>query len=58
MRIVISGGDGTVEWVLSLSIHHRINFEKVVFSVLPIGTGNDFARSIGWGDFQFSYKKL
>lgn len=48
VRVLIGGGDGTVQWVISEAISHEINFEKVIFGVLPIGTGNDFAASVGW----------
>lgn len=54
VRILIGGGDGTVQWVISESISHEINFDKVVFGVLPIGTGNDFAASIGWDQEKLS----
>jgi diacylglycerol kinase family enzyme len=23
--------------------------ENIIFGIMPIGTGNDFSRSIGWG---------
>jgi diacylglycerol kinase family enzyme len=47
--VIICGGDGTIPWVLSLFKNADIDFKKIAFAVLPIGTGNDFARSIGWG---------
>lgn len=53
LRILIAGGDGTIQWVLSYAIQYEVDFEKVVFAILPIGTGNDFATSIGWKYFSF-----
>ena len=40
--IVIGGGDGTFSSVVDYFAHH-----DVVLGVLPFGTGNDFARSLG-----------
>jgi len=49
VRIIICGGDGTIPWVMSEVIAHQIDMTKVIFGILPIGTGNDFCRSLGWG---------
>jgi diacylglycerol kinase (ATP) len=42
--VVAAGGDGTINEVVNGLANH---FERVVLGVLPVGTGNDFARSIG-----------
>lgn len=46
---VICGGDGTVTWVISELHKYQINSSEVPFAVIPLGTGNDFSQSLGWG---------
>lgn len=48
-RVVICGGDGTIPWVLSELLAIGIDLSKIVIGIIPIGTGNDFSRSLGWG---------
>ncbi|XP_034072208.1 diacylglycerol kinase delta-like [Gymnodraco acuticeps] len=47
-RTLVCGGDGSVGWVLSdidaLTLHKQCQL-----GVLPLGTGNDLARVLGWG---------
>ncbi|CAJ0954030.1 unnamed protein product, partial [Mesorhabditis belari] len=45
-RIVIAGGDGTISFVLN-DIDELSNRPAV--AVLPLGTGNDLSRVLGWG---------
>jgi diacylglycerol kinase (ATP) len=48
-RVVICGGDGTIPWVLAELLDVGVDLTKIVIGILPIGTGNDFSRSVGWG---------
>ncbi|KAL6431277.1 hypothetical protein ACFW04_007148 [Cataglyphis niger] len=57
-RILVCSGDGSVGWVLSeidrLGMHCSDTFlcimcKQCQVGVLPLGTGNDLARVLGWG---------
>ncbi|KAI9559041.1 putative diacylglycerol kise eta-like [Daphnia sinensis] len=47
-RILICSGDGSIGWVLS-EIDKLHMDKQCQIGVLPLGTGNDLARVIGWG---------
>ncbi|KAM9669520.1 diacylglycerol kinase kappa [Dama dama] len=49
-RVVVCGGDGSVNWVLSLIDAFGLH-EQCQLAVIPLGTGNDLARVLGWGAF-------
>ena len=58
LRILACGGDGTVNWILSTidAVRAADDFDPSNYrtdrppvAVLPLGTGNDMARCIGWG---------
>ncbi|XP_028161560.1 diacylglycerol kinase epsilon isoform X1 [Ostrinia furnacalis] len=46
-RILAAGGDGTVAWILNslLAAGHM----GAAVGILPMGTGNDLSRVLGWG---------
>jgi YegS/Rv2252/BmrU family lipid kinase len=45
-RIVVAGGDGSLHAVVS-ALYRRQELKGAVVGLLPLGTGNDFARGIG-----------
>eukprot|EP00959_Pyramimonas_sp_CCMP1952_P071261 1487898-Pyramimonas_sp.AAC.1 len=47
--VVVAGGDGTLSWIMHLV--RSLWKEGVMPPVMPVplGTGNDLARAMGWG---------
>lgn len=51
-KILACGGDGTAAWLLSVIDTIRESDPDAyipALAVLPLGTGNDLARTLGWG---------
>ena len=45
-RIVVAGGDGSLHAVIR-ALHRRHELSDAVLGLIPLGTGNDFARGTG-----------
>lgn len=48
LKILVGGGDGTINWVLTTSYKLDLDPEPLL-SIVPLGTGNDLSRVLGWG---------
>lgn len=52
LKVVIAGGDGSVNWIVSLLAQYygsdSSKFRPPV-AVIPLGTGNDLSRTLSWG---------
>jgi diacylglycerol kinase family enzyme len=44
--VVVAGGDGSLHAVIA-TLHRRNDLADKVLGLLPVGTGNDFARTVG-----------
>ena len=45
-RIVVAGGDGSLHAVVT-ALHRRHELASRTLGLIPLGTGNDFARTLG-----------
>ncbi|KAF7282525.1 hypothetical protein GWI33_002561 [Rhynchophorus ferrugineus] len=48
VKVLVAGGDGTIAWVLTSS--HKLDLDpEPPLAIMPLGTGNDLSRVLGWG---------
>lgn len=45
-RLLVAGGDGTVSSALDAISDLQ---QRIPVAILPLGTGNDLSRTLGWG---------
>lgn len=56
-RVLVCGGDGSVSWVLSTIDAFEVH-DRCQLAIIPLGTGNDLSRVLGWGSFWNKSKSL
>ncbi len=39
-------------WVVNQLANHKISPMKTPLAIIPLGTGNDFSQTFGWGKQQ------
>ena len=49
VKVIIGGGDGTVNWVIEALNNSGIDVQKCIFGVMPLGNSNDLSSALGWG---------
>jgi diacylglycerol kinase (ATP) len=47
IRALVAGGDGTFSWVANEVDQQHLSHVRLV--VIPLGSGNDMSRALGWG---------
>lgn len=50
IKVLVAGGDGTIGWVLNIVDKMKLDHPKPAVGILPLGTGNDLSRVLGWGE--------
>lgn len=63
LRLAIVGGDGTIGWIIAcveaLKDEFKSNgrdWKPPPIAIMPVGTGNDLARCLGWGSGYSAWK--
>jgi len=58
LKILIAGGDGSVLSIIEDLHKEKIDINRLIFGVLPMGTGNDLCHSLGYGNSVEIGKKI
>ncbi|KAI0229115.1 hypothetical protein L0F63_004642, partial [Massospora cicadina] len=49
LHVWSGGGDGTIVGIIEELVKYKVDVDRVLFSCIPFGTGNDFSQAMGWG---------